>query len=126
MQKISEHKQVVNYFMKKYFDKYKQKYDFKGSKDGALIKRLLKLHGFKEVMWNINQLFISYDPFFKDKPRTVGMLSACWNNLTIERDQPLRTGRHEEEFYRQKKRSEGSGFIDIGSILKQAQEKSNE
>lgn len=82
--KSSDHVQAVAYFCEEYESWSGVKYDFKGAKDAALVKRLLStfgLDGFKKIA---SQIFKSNDSFISDTGREIGVLSACANKLMQE------------------------------------------
>lgn len=72
--------------MKRYHDGYVEKFHEKpniiGGKDGAILKRLLKTHGLAAVIARIENMLHSRDPFIQNSGYTIGVLSACWNKLS--------------------------------------------
>jgi uncharacterized protein YdaU (DUF1376 family) len=81
VQKPSDHTRAVKYFCDSFEKHFKVKYDFKKSKDGALVKRLVETYGtvgFKQIT---DELFRSTDSFIVDTDRGIGVLSGCSNKL---------------------------------------------
>lgn len=77
-----EHKKLIEYWVEKYHGMFSVKYDFKGGKDGAVIKRLLKTYGLETVKRMIDAMFQSNDQFYRTGGGyTLTVLSANSNKL---------------------------------------------
>ena len=84
-EKNPDFKSAVDYFCVSFEKKFEIKYDFKGDRDGATIKRLLGSYGLPTLKQIIDQLFVTDDDFVaKQAGRTIGVLSACSNKLAQE------------------------------------------
>jgi hypothetical protein len=60
---------------------FHEKPNINGSKDGALLKKLLKSHGLEAVKGRIDNMFHSKDAFIRGSGCTIGILSSQWNKL---------------------------------------------
>lgn len=91
-----DHKAIIGYWYQKYEEFYKIKYDFKGAKDGEIIKRLLKVYGYEQMVKLVDALFESTDPFYESGGgRTLGVLSANSNKLAQQLSKPPKDERQE-------------------------------
>lgn len=78
----SDHKKVIEYFCKKHEECLGVKYEVQGAKDGAIVKKLTR-HSLADIKARIDTLFNSPKKFYNNN-RTLGILSACWNQLSQE------------------------------------------
>ncbi|MFH1891570.1 MAG: replication protein [Candidatus Zixiibacteriota bacterium] len=81
----SDHQSLIDHWCRKYSEFYGVKYDFKDGKDGAIVKRLLKIYGLDGAVELIETMFASSDPFYQSGGgRTLAVLSANSNKLAQE------------------------------------------
>lgn len=78
----SDHKKVIEYFCKKHEECLGIKYEIQGAKDGAIVKKLTR-YPLADIRARIDTLFNSPKKFYNNN-RTLGILSACWNQLSQE------------------------------------------
>ena len=88
LSKVSDHQSLIGFYHDTFLEKFGVKPQIDGKKDGQLIARLLKAHGFDAVRANLAQFFVSDDPFIKSTGYTLGVFKSTFNKLTIERTNP--------------------------------------
>lgn len=83
LKESSPHPEVIAYFVNAYQVSKGQKYHFM-PKDAAQIAQLLKVTDKAEIMKRIDRLFASSNKWIKESAYTVGVLFACFNQLTTD------------------------------------------
>lgn len=73
--------EAIDYYFKGYQARFHEKPNINGSKDGSLLKKLLKAHGKSAVFQRIDNMFHSRDAFIQNSGCTIGVLSSQWNKL---------------------------------------------
>lgn len=79
-----DHTKAVSYFCDLYLKKIGSKYDFKDSKDAAIIKRLLRTFGLEKLMAIFDQAFVTDDEWLKQAGVNLGTISVKANKLAQE------------------------------------------
>lgn len=77
-------KGLIDYYFKKFEEKFKVKPSISGGKDGALLKKLHETYGFEKVKQLIDLFFDSKDRFIVDSGYTIGVFFSQINKLLIE------------------------------------------
>jgi hypothetical protein len=88
----SDHARLIDYWVNIYENRWGNKYDFKGSKEGPIIKRLLDLYGFEKSCSLMETFLNTDDEFYRKAGWTLGVLSSQTNKLLqkpILADDPL-------------------------------------
>ena len=80
-QPTSEHHGVIDHFCRLHREKFGIDYDFKGGKDGNLVKRMLRTYGLDRLTAMIELFFECGDGWPKKAGYTIGTLSQMSNSL---------------------------------------------
>ncbi len=80
--KPSDHKKAVEYWCTAYEEKFSVKYDFTGSKDGRLIKSLLKTFGYEMLIQMMDEFLNTDEDWIQEYGGyTIGMLKIQTNKI---------------------------------------------
>ncbi len=79
--KPSEHHAFIAWWSDRYEQIFSAKYAFQAGKDGRLVSTMLKQLGLQELRRRAEALLTSKDPWFAEKGRDIGTLSANLNKL---------------------------------------------
>ena len=77
----TDHARIIEYWMHLHHNRFNEKYDFKGKKDGPIIKRVLKNYGYEKSCQIMETFFNSDDDFIKKAGYTLGVFSSQINKL---------------------------------------------
>jgi len=77
----AEHGRLIQYWCDLYKERFSNNYDFKGTKEGPIIKRLLKTFGFEKSCDMMETFLSTDDEFYRKAGWTLGVLSSQTNKL---------------------------------------------
>lgn len=77
----TDHARLIDYWVNIYENRWGNKYDFKGGKEGSIIKRLLELYGFEKSCSLMETFLNTDDEFYRKAGWTLGVLSSQTNKL---------------------------------------------
>lgn len=77
----TDHARLIDYWVNIYENRWGNKYDFKGKKEGPIIKRLLDLYGFEKSCILMETFLNTDDEFYRKAGWTLGVLSSQTNKL---------------------------------------------
>lgn len=88
----TDHARLIDFWMKVYEKRFGDKYDFKGNKDGPIIKRMLTNYGIDKSCQIMETFLNTDDDFYRKAGWTLGVLSGQINKMIqrpILADDPL-------------------------------------
>jgi len=77
----TDHGKLIEYWMQLHMNRFNEKYDFKGQKDGPTIKRVLKSYGLEKSMALMETFLNLDDEFVRKAGYTLGVFSSQINKL---------------------------------------------
>jgi len=77
----TEHGRLIEYWMQLHMNRFGVAYDFKGSQDGPIIKRILKKYGYDKCCQLMETFLNTDDEFYRKAGYTLGVLSSQTNKL---------------------------------------------
>jgi hypothetical protein len=78
---VEGYKEFVDYFAKKYEKVYGKPYVFEGEKDGAMVKRLLKVFKYGDLTRLLDEFFASKDKFLEKTGHRITAFGSMVNRL---------------------------------------------
>ena len=86
-------KVAMDYYHERFLDKFKEKPDIKGAKDGAILTRVVGKYGIEKTKHMIDIFLASDDPFIEKSGRTLGVFSSVINKLLLNNIPTTKTGK---------------------------------